>query len=145
MVMAGQVGTDVRLFIDGGEVRFESLEVDGGKHIERYGGTVVYVQKMAVVKAVNCSFESDYETEHGTIASVEVVKGDTYWQFPDDKFVTYEPSDEEWCRPLGIGREVRAEKLLSIPVALCAVTHQYGNSLAGLICELSGYPESEPF
>ena len=27
------------------------------------------------------------------------------WIFPADRFVEYEPSDEVWCRPLGIGKE----------------------------------------
>jgi hypothetical protein len=28
------------------------------------------------------------------------------WQFPDHRFVEYEPKDETWARPLGYGREV---------------------------------------
>jgi hypothetical protein len=31
--------------------------------------------------------------------------------FPKEKFVTYEPSDREWCEPLGIGRVGRGFKL----------------------------------
>lgn len=28
------------------------------------------------------------------------------WRFPEERFVSYEPSDEPWCRYLGIGEEV---------------------------------------
>jgi hypothetical protein len=28
------------------------------------------------------------------------------WEFPKDRFVTYEPTDEPWCRYFGFGREV---------------------------------------
>jgi hypothetical protein len=31
--------------------------------------------------------------------------------FPKERFVTYEPSDREWCEPLGIGRMGRSFKL----------------------------------
>lgn len=29
------------------------------------------------------------------------------WIFPNERFVTYEKSDEEWCRYFGIGRQGR--------------------------------------
>jgi hypothetical protein len=33
------------------------------------------------------------------------------YMFPKEKFVTYEPSDREWCEPVGIGRMGRGFKL----------------------------------
>lgn len=37
------------------------------------------------------------------------------WVFPEDRFWQYEPSDEKWCRQLGIGGEVEtAEPLIYI-------------------------------
>ena len=39
------------------------------------------------------------------------------WQFPSDPFVTYEPSDEAWCRPLGIGKEVEITEVMLAPNA----------------------------
>ncbi len=28
------------------------------------------------------------------------------WRFPQERFVTYEESDEAWCRYFGIGKEI---------------------------------------
>lgn len=36
------------------------------------------------------------------------------YMFPREKFVTYDPSDREWCEPLGIGRMGRGFRLGSI-------------------------------
>ncbi|WP_417459044.1 hypothetical protein [Kordiimonas sp.] len=41
----------------------------------------------------------------------------TRWEFPNDPFVTYEPSDEEWCRPLGLGRQVESVETMTFPNA----------------------------
>lgn len=38
-------------------------------------------------------------------AEVRVQNRRRGWIFPDDPFITYEPSDEGWCRTLGFGRE----------------------------------------
>lgn len=32
------------------------------------------------------------------------------WEFPKDKFVEYEPSDEKWARRLGFGKEVKTDR-----------------------------------
>ena len=40
------------------------------------------------------------------------------WDFPRERFVEYEPQDELWCRPLGIGREVDAMDTIEIPNAV---------------------------
>ena len=39
------------------------------------------------------------------------------WKFPDDPFVKYEPSDEPWCRRLGIGYELEVETVCVVPSA----------------------------
>lgn len=40
--------------------------------------------------------------------SLEPTKWFEGWQFPtNEPFITYEPSDESWCRYCGIGREVK--------------------------------------
>ena len=37
------------------------------------------------------------------------------WQFPDEPFVEYEPSDERWCRFFGVGQEVEVTEVVTIP------------------------------
>lgn len=37
------------------------------------------------------------------------------WEFPRWPHVEFEPSDEQWCRPLGIGREVTRRRNITIP------------------------------
>ncbi len=37
------------------------------------------------------------------------------WVFPKEEFVEYEPKDELWCRPLGIGREVSEATTVCAP------------------------------
>lgn len=39
------------------------------------------------------------------------------WGFPKERFVTYEPSDESWCRYAGIGREVTVLRTVTFPQA----------------------------
>ena len=36
------------------------------------------------------------------------------WKFPDDPLVTYEKSDEVWCRYFGIGREVEEPYVVEV-------------------------------
>jgi len=50
--------------------------------------------------------------------SVYVPKHPTVWRFPVERYWIYEPSDEEWCRPLGIGYEaIDLDSLLILHVA----------------------------
>lgn len=37
------------------------------------------------------------------------------WVFPEDRFVTYEPSDESRCRFFGIGCEIEVVETISFP------------------------------
>ena len=39
------------------------------------------------------------------------------WEFPKDRFVEYEKSDEAWARPLGFGKEVDTKVCIKIPNA----------------------------
>jgi len=52
------------------------------------------------------------ETFHFTVVTKKKV-----WKFPSNRFITYEPQDEKWCRPLGIGQEIEAEETMEIPHA----------------------------
>jgi hypothetical protein len=40
------------------------------------------------------------------------------WKFPTERFVTYEDSDEEWCRYFGIGHEVEYTPVIEMQNAL---------------------------
>lgn len=40
------------------------------------------------------------------------------WEFPRDRFITYEPSDEANCRALGLGREVAITETTVVPRAV---------------------------
>ena len=42
------------------------------------------------------------------------------WEFPKSRFVEWEEKDEEWCRPLGIGRETT--RIDEVVLKNCAVT-----------------------
>ena len=39
------------------------------------------------------------------------------WQFPKDRFIQYDQSDEEWCRYFKIGKEVEVTDTIEIPNA----------------------------
>jgi hypothetical protein len=39
------------------------------------------------------------------------------WQFPSERFVTYTPEDEPWCRFFGIGREVEVQESVEFDAA----------------------------
>lgn len=41
------------------------------------------------------------------------------WQFPDDRFVRYDKSDEAWARPLGFGKEIEVIETVTVPRAVC--------------------------
>lgn len=51
----------------------------------------------------------------------------TKWEFPKERFVTYEPSDERWCRPLGIGREITIQETINYPRAYVSSIDDKGN------------------
>ena len=40
------------------------------------------------------------------------------WEFPRDRFVTYGPEDEGWCRYFGVGREAARLESVVIPRAV---------------------------
>ncbi len=54
----------------------------------------------------------------GTVCRLQLSKNTRRWEFPNDRFVEYEKKDEDWCRLLGIGREVGHEETLSWPVGI---------------------------
>ena len=39
------------------------------------------------------------------------------WQFPQERFVRYDASDESWCRCFGIGEEAEVVERITIPNA----------------------------
>lgn len=43
---------------------------------------------------------------HADAVTVQWQREETVWEFPRERFVTYEPSDERMCRFCGWGREV---------------------------------------
>jgi hypothetical protein len=45
-----------------------------------------------------------YEVVIDNNTCTETINEPDGYMFPKEKFVTYEPSDREWCEPLGIGR-----------------------------------------
>ena len=47
------------------------------------------------------------------------------WQFPADRFVTYEPSDEAWARPLGFGHEGYVASEIKAQCAIVALAYDY--------------------
>lgn len=40
------------------------------------------------------------------------------WEFPQERFVTYEPGDAPWCRYFGIGHEVECHTVYEIKESL---------------------------
>lgn len=48
-----------------------------------------------------------------------LAEGYIQWQFPKERFVTYERSDTEWCRYFGIGEEKLSKVLFVMPDAWC--------------------------
>lgn len=55
------------------------------------------------------------------------------WQFPKESFVTYEDSDESWCRYFGIGREVTVTEETRIPQAYVKKVNPDGSMEFGAI------------
>ena len=51
----------------------------------------------------------------GTTTSITMAHKVKRWEFPVERFVEYEPKDEEWCRPARIGREVESIQTVTIP------------------------------
>jgi hypothetical protein len=55
-----------------------------------------------------------YELIIDNFLCTETINEPDGYMFPKEKFIIYEPSDREWCEPLGIGRMGRGFKLGSI-------------------------------
>lgn len=49
---------------------------------------------------------SEYQQIGGEVVTLTVEREETVWEFPQERFVTYEPKDEAMCRFCGWGREV---------------------------------------
>ena len=48
---------------------------------------------------------------------LEFIHSSKRWKFPDNRFVSYEKSDESWCRFFGMGKEITVEERTVIPQA----------------------------
>lgn len=57
------------------------------------------------------------------------------WQFPTERFVRYESSDESWCRFFGIGKEVEVVESITIPNAYVRSVSPDGSVELGAIAE----------
>lgn len=64
----------------------------------------------------NFSFEELVEKVN-TWVELKVTTRKRVWQFPKERFVTYEPSDESWCRFFGIGKEIEVTETVTYPEA----------------------------
>lgn len=56
----------------------------------------------------------------------------TRWEFPQDKFVEYDESDEWWCRALGIGREVTRVIAFRTNAAITGIESRDGETVLNL-------------
>uniref|UniRef100_A0A6M3IMC2 Uncharacterized protein n=1 Tax=viral metagenome TaxID=1070528 RepID=A0A6M3IMC2_9ZZZZ len=81
---------------------------------------------------MNKEFSATFETancDHNTLKMLNtynyynetfyftVVTKKKVWEFPPNRFIIYEESDEKWCRPLGIGQEIEVKETMEIPHA----------------------------
>ncbi len=57
------------------------------------------------------------------------------WHFPEERFVAYESTDEAWCRPLGIGKEVETVDTLTVPRAYIRSISRDGTMNIGALAE----------
>lgn len=55
-------------------------------------------------------FDAPAKIRSGDIVELLFTQERTFWQFPPDRFVQYESSDEAWARPLGFGQEVTEQQ-----------------------------------
>lgn len=51
------------------------------------------------------------------------------WQFPKERFVTYGPEDESWCRFFGIGEEVDVQEILELPNCHVTKVNEFSGSI----------------
>jgi hypothetical protein len=56
--------------------------------------------------------------QDGETVTVELFHECQQWEFPQERFVTYEESDERWCRFFGIGKDVVVVRKTTIPNAV---------------------------
>ena len=59
------------------------------------------------------------------------------WQFPTERFITYEASDESSCRYFGIGKEVEVVETVTVPQAYVRSISQDGTMEIGAIASPS--------
>lgn len=80
--------------------------------------------------------------------SLEMKRTVRRWQFPQHRFVEYEPSDEAWCRYCGIGKEVDVIETVTIPKAVVRSispnieTDNFGIAEAGVTVEFVALPDA---
>lgn len=55
------------------------------------------------------------------------------WEFPQQRFVSYETTDESWCRFFGIGKEIEVVETVTFPQAYMREIHADGTFEFGVI------------
>lgn len=105
-----------RVEIGGKEVRVSGLSIDPGNNIRVNGYNDLLVHEIRPsIRLEGCDI-SDYsmhETNHVRV----VFPARKRWKFPEERFVSYDESDEDWCRPLNIGREVEFKPVIEMQKA----------------------------
>ena len=60
----------------------------------------------------------DIAASQGQTQEIKMTYPRKVWEFPKSRFVEYEPRDEAWARPLGFGKEVRRDTVITYPRAV---------------------------
>jgi hypothetical protein len=122
--MAIPVGNDVTLEINGKRVFTSGVSIDPGVDIEMSQWDNSLYATPVVTSVSPSIFAGDVKLGsinlHGVNSVKVLFEPVVRWVFPDDRFVTYEPGDEGWCRFFGIGEEKAVQRVLEMPVAYIA-------------------------
>jgi hypothetical protein len=88
--------------------------------IQLSGGRIIPPSTFRDLITVELETVEPLKVACGSMHTVKVlVDAFIHWQFPKERFVTYERSDIEWCRYFGIGEEKLSKVLFVMPDAYC--------------------------
>lgn len=98
--------------IGGKVVHASSMVFDPGIRLSENNGSIYRLQKPtpSITIAVSIGDYELYSENHVRLVFATKKR----WKFPDDRFVSYDQSDESWCRYLGIGHEVEYNPVIEM-------------------------------
>lgn len=115
-----EIGLKPTVEIGGKVIEVEDVSFDPGNVVVRqnfnHKESALYLERCSPSISLDGVSPADFSLREANHVRL-VFATRKRWKFPVERFVTYEPSDEDWCRYFGIGQEVDVTPIIDMPRA----------------------------